>query len=196
MEILRNMGAWRKVIILDQSYLIENDNLPLLNVPAYDVRKITILTFTMPSWLKRQLLSVLLMTKYSKILLLEADNILLVNWFCLVMPITGNILMTKVIISSLLEEAINHPLPWHLPWEFGSLDCNTWPSPGVCWCRYKYPMGSLGLSKGKHGLGLFCTSQNVKEHPWRLAPRTYLWIYPEAKVVLMEMIIFLSPQGE
>lgn len=64
----------------------------------------------MPSWLKRQLLSVLLMTKYSKILLLEADNILLVDWFCLVMPITGNILMTAVIVSSLLEEAISHQL--------------------------------------------------------------------------------------
>lgn len=70
------MGVGRKVIILDQSYLIENDSLPLLNVPASDVRKMTILIFTTPSWLKRQLLSVLLVIKYSKILLLEADNIL------------------------------------------------------------------------------------------------------------------------
>lgn len=104
------MGVGRKVIILDQSYLIQNYSLPLLHVPAYAVRKITILTFTTPSWLKRQLLSVLLVIKYSKILLLEADNILLVNWFCLAMPVTGNILMTADIISSSPEEAISHQL--------------------------------------------------------------------------------------
>lgn len=51
-------------------------------------------------------------------------------------------------------------------------------------------MGSLGLSKGKCGLRLLCTSQKVNEYPWRLAPRTYLWIYPEGEVALIEMIIF------
>lgn len=113
MRIWRNMGVWRKVI-LDQSYLIENESLPSLNMPACNIRKMTVLTFTRPSWIKRQLLAVLLVIKYSKILLLEADNILLVNWFCLVMPITGKISMTAVIISSLLEEAVSHQLRWHL----------------------------------------------------------------------------------
>lgn len=39
----------------------------------------TILTFTLPFLLKRQLLCVLLMIRYSKILFLQADNILLVT---------------------------------------------------------------------------------------------------------------------
>lgn len=51
-------------------------------------------------------------------------------------------------------------------------------------------MGLVGLSKGKCGLGLFCTSQKVNELPWRLAPRIYLWIYPEEEVALIEIIIF------
>jgi len=48
-------------------------------VPAYSVRKMTVLTFTLPFLLKRQLLCVLLMTKYSKMLFLQADNILVMT---------------------------------------------------------------------------------------------------------------------
>lgn len=73
----RKEEVWRKVISLDQNYLIENDSLPLLNVPTYNVGKKPILTFTFPLLLKIQLLCILLMIKYSKILFLQAqDNVL------------------------------------------------------------------------------------------------------------------------
>ena len=80
MEIWRKMGVWRKVISLDQSYLIENDSLPLLNMSAYNVRTMTTLTFILPFLFKRQLLRVLLMIKYSKILDINFNKIIKTNF--------------------------------------------------------------------------------------------------------------------
>lgn len=111
MEIWSKMGVWRKVISLGQLYLIENYKLPLLMCLLTMKKKKTISTFTLTFLPKRQLLCMLHMIKYSKILCFRADSILLVKWFCLVRQITGNIFMTAITISPLFNDSISYQ-PW------------------------------------------------------------------------------------
>lgn len=189
MEIWRKMGVSRKVISLDQSYLIENDSLLLLNVPAYNARKMTILTSTLPFLLKRQL-CVLLVIKYSKILFLQADNIPLVNWFwesanhwehfndyCHSITVIWRGNKSSAMVASIVLWTV-----W--TWSHGLHQV-------LVGLGYKYLMGSVHLPKTKCGPGLFCISQKVSGCSWRLHPRrTYLWIGPEAEAAFIEMMTF------
>lgn len=145
-EEKQRFGGKSLVSTFYQSSLIENDNLPFLNVPVYAVRKMTILVFNL-TFFKDDLY---VHYSQSDILKYYSWGQLTLFWwiYFLVMLIIANILMTVARISPPFEDAVSH-LSWLYLlsfWEFG-LDpiIITW----------------IGLPEEKCEPELFCISRIV-----------------------------------